>query len=401
MTSGGHVPPAVWKAAEDAIVGGDVAMLETILRDYGGLMRKQRPQSSWNNTLAPDYDAGDARAIIARTHHFGTFDDFVGFTRARDASAAVARFEAAADAIVTGDLATLRRLLREDPDLVRARSVRVHRSTLLHYVGANGVEGFRQHTPPNAVSIAEALLDAGADPDAVADMYRGSTTLALVATSLHPERAGLQQELMQLLLDRGATLDHPATGGGRSLVHSCLANGRPEAAEYLVTRGALLDFENAATLDRLDLVRTYVGADGQPSVTREQLESALVSASFNGATTVVEFLLDRGVDVDAQAGGFSGVNAAATGGRLDAVRLFLSRGASLETRNRYGGTSLGGALWGALNTPDHGDYVAVIEALLAAGARIETGMAEWWTKEASSAPGHARIRECLDAGRKS
>jgi len=125
------------------------------------------------------------------------------------------------------------------------------------------------------------------------------------------------------------------------------------------------------------------------------MESALVSASFNDATTVVEFLLDRGVHVDAQAGGFSGVNAAATGGRADTVRLFLSRGASLETKNQYGGTSLGGALWGALNTPEDGDYVAVIDSLLAAGACIEPGMTEWWKKEASFAPTYARILELL------
>ena len=28
-----------------------------------------------------------------------------------------------------------------------------------------------------------------------------------------------------------------------------------------------------------------------------------------------------------------------------------------------------------------GDYVAVIDSLLAAGARIESGMTEWWRKE--------------------
>ena len=47
------------------------------------------------------------------------------------------------------------------------------RATLLHYVAANGVEGYRQLTPPNAVAIADALLDAGADVDALADMYGG------------------------------------------------------------------------------------------------------------------------------------------------------------------------------------------------------------------------------------
>jgi hypothetical protein len=43
----------VWSTAEEAIVAGDVATLERILRDYGDLMRQQRPESWGNNTLAP------------------------------------------------------------------------------------------------------------------------------------------------------------------------------------------------------------------------------------------------------------------------------------------------------------------------------------------------------------
>src|SRR5687767_9692458 len=43
--------------------------------------------------------------------------------------------------------------------------------TLLHYLGANGVEPFRQHTPKNAVEIVAVLLDAGADVNAEAQMY--------------------------------------------------------------------------------------------------------------------------------------------------------------------------------------------------------------------------------------
>jgi len=391
-----EVPATVWKSAEDAVVAGDVATLELLLRDYGSMMRAQRPQSWWDNTLAPDYEASDARRIIARTHHFKTFDDFVTFSAATgDKSSAVARFEAAVDAIVSGDLVRLRQLLLEDPDLIRARSIRVHHSTLLHYLGANGVEGFRQHTPPNAVAIAEVLLAAGADVNLVADMYRGSTTLALAATSLHPQRAGVQKGLLQVLLDHGAAIDHPATGGGRSIVHSCLANGRPEAAEYLARRGASLDFESAAALDRLETVSTYLTAE-KPSVTDAQKAAALVAASINGATAVVEFLLDRGVHVDAQANGFSGVNAAATSGRAETVRLFLSRSASLEIKNEYGGTALDGALWGALNTPERGDYVAVIESLLAAGAHLDPRLTEWWKSEAASAPAYASIRNVLE-----
>lgn len=69
----------------------------------------------------------------------------------------VQRFEHAVDAIVSGDIGTLSRLLREDPALVRARSTRVnyfdpphHRATLLHYLAANGVQNYRQKSPPHS-----------------------------------------------------------------------------------------------------------------------------------------------------------------------------------------------------------------------------------------------------------
>src|SRR5258706_16467940 len=82
-------------------------------------------------------------------------------------------FEAAVEAIIHGDLDALKALLGAHPELVRSRSMLPHRATLLHYIAANGVEGDRQKTPANAVEIALALLKAGAEVDALADMYDG------------------------------------------------------------------------------------------------------------------------------------------------------------------------------------------------------------------------------------
>ena len=59
------------------------------------------------------------------------------------------------EAVISGDVATLPSMLRDNLDLVRARSTRRHHATLLFYVAANGVEqrripgdtlsGFRGH----------------------------------------------------------------------------------------------------------------------------------------------------------------------------------------------------------------------------------------------------------------
>jgi hypothetical protein len=73
---------------------------------------------------------------------------------------AVSGFERALDAVVEGDAGRLRAMLREDPELVHARSAREHQVQRFHYVSANGVEDERQRTPRNAVEIATILLDA-------------------------------------------------------------------------------------------------------------------------------------------------------------------------------------------------------------------------------------------------
>ncbi len=68
------------------------------------------------------------------------------------------RFEAAVDAMVTGDAHSPKALLREDPSLATAKSPREHRAAMLHHIAANGVENERQKTPLNAVEIAEMLV---------------------------------------------------------------------------------------------------------------------------------------------------------------------------------------------------------------------------------------------------
>src|SRR5579864_2517283 len=106
----------------------------------------------------------DAQFVIARLHGFESWPKFARHLEAlAHKSSPVSRFEAAADAIVSGDAAALRRLLRADPKLVSATSTREHGATLLHYVSANGVENYRQQTPKNIVEITEMLLNAGAE----------------------------------------------------------------------------------------------------------------------------------------------------------------------------------------------------------------------------------------------
>jgi hypothetical protein len=101
-----------------------------------------------------------------------------------------------------------------------------------------------------------------------------------------------------VLLAHGARIDARGAGNGHALVNGCLANGRPEAAEYLAGRGAPLDLEGAAGVGRLDLVKSFFNPDGtlKPPATIAQLKDGFTWACEYGRTDVVEYLLDHGVD---------------------------------------------------------------------------------------------------------
>ena len=314
---------AIWDAAKRAIVDGDDAALERLLREHEQFFRENAPPPYVPQGPGPEYDPRrHAREIIANEQQFANWEEFAAFDRHSP-------FENAVEAIISGDAETLQRLLRDDPDLVRARSPREHHSTLLHYVGANGVEGFRQKTPKNAVEIATILLDAGSEIDAHADMYGGgSTTLALVATSVHPALAGVQDDLIEMLVARGAKIDDPRD------INACLANGRFAAAQTLRRLGAAIDAEGAAGLGDIELLERL-------PATEEQLLSGLQWACEYGRAEMVEHLIARGVDCKRIHRGQTPLHWAACGGYVEIVRILLAHGAPTDVRDeRYDGTPL-------------------------------------------------------------
>jgi hypothetical protein len=67
-------------------------------------------------------------------------------------------------------------------------------------------------------------------------------------------------------------------------------------------RGAKLDLEGAAGVGRLDVVQSFFTKGGKlrGGATQEQMKSGFAWACEFGHTRVVEFVLDRGMTVDAR-----------------------------------------------------------------------------------------------------
>ncbi|HET7694707.1 MAG TPA: ankyrin repeat domain-containing protein [Vicinamibacterales bacterium] len=321
----------------------------------------------------------DAQFFIAREHGFASWPKFAAHVEALSGQTPVARFEAAADAIVAGDITTLRALLRDHPELVAARSTRDHGSTLLHYVSANGVEDFRQITPPNIVEIARLLLDRGADVNAESAAYGGgSTTLGLAATSIHPEQAGVQTALLELLLARGADIEKPGlTGNQHSAVWGCLANGQGGAARLFADRGARMNLAEAAGVGRLDVVRTFFDEHGRlrDASLQRQMEEGFLYACGYGRLDTARYLLDRGVNPGVcDDAGQTPLHWTSYGPHVEVAALLLERGAPIDPRDhRFNATPLEWALRAAAAT-DHADReraYQLVALLSRAGAALE------------------------------
>ncbi|MBV9701845.1 MAG: ankyrin repeat domain-containing protein [Methylobacteriaceae bacterium] len=356
-------PLAAYEQQAESLLAGHHAADPTAL----DLFHRKHPRFldekiKWRPKFIPDSDIrdaalslDDARLTVARFYDFLDWSALAAWVEAVSHEGPVLEFESAVEAVVNGDLAAVEDALRRDPALVQARSGRVchfdppvHRATLLHYVGANGVEAYRQKTPPNAVEIARALLEAGTEPDALADMYGAEcTTMSMLVSSSHPAEAGLQVPLLDLLLDFGAAIEGRGTRKWGGPLLTALIFGMGDAARALARRGARIDLPALAGLGLLeDMARLLPSADA------EARHRALALAAQHGHVEIVRLLLDAGEDPnrfnpEGQHSHSTPLHQAVLTGNEALVRLLVERGARLDIRDTiWQGTPLGWALYG-------------------------------------------------------
>ncbi|ACT93305.1 ankyrin repeat domain-containing protein [Dyadobacter fermentans] len=376
------------------------------------LIREYHPDPEKITLLnRPDTNFGldDARAVVAREHGFEDWPAFLQhISDVRDISSPVSRFERAADAVVQGDTGTLKSLLAANPALVHGRSARGHKATLLHYTGANGVENFRQLTPANALEVADILLSAGAEPDALADTYgnKWGTTLDLLVSSSHPAQAGVQTALAEKLLDYGAAVNGVRNDGAPLL--TAIYFYYPDSAEVLVKRGARVDnVVTAAAMGETAQLAGYLDDTGKlrsdaPLVQVEWLKIAptpeanlalaFVWAAMLNRVETVRYLLEKGVSpASKDHRDWTALHWAGYLAHLEMADMLIAHKAPLEARNEFGGTVLDQTLWGTAHEGLRPHHLEVVQKLVDAGAKIHT----WWLLTDLHPPLHESVARIL------
>jgi uncharacterized protein len=234
--------------------------------------------------------------------------------------AADPRAAAAVDAIRAGDVDALERLLAHHPELATARvgtsddrgCDRMSR-TLLHVA-----TDWPGHHPNGAATVAT-LVAAGADVNAP---FAGRHA----ETPLHWAASSDDVEVLDALLDAGADIDAPgAIIAGGTPLSDATAFGQWNAARRLVERGATANLWEASTLGLMDRVEELF-ADRPPSP--EDVTSAFWGACHGGQRAAAEYLLDRGADLNWVGwDDLTPLDAARRSGAADVVAWLQDRGA--------------------------------------------------------------------------
>jgi ankyrin repeat protein len=243
-------------------------------------------------------------------------------------------------AAARGDVRQLRRLLGDNPRLVRR-------------LGPDGATPLHFASTP---AIARALLSAGASPRQ-RDRYHKSTPL-------------------EWTLERPAVARVIADAGGGMTVFVAAAIGDTKAMTgFLRSNPRLVNAKIGKNKEFAGPGETPLGIAarcGQRAMVRFLLENGasatgaaapLPGAVSKGDLQIIRRLLAAGADPNAFGPqGYASLHAACIHGKLPIVRLLLSHGARLDLRDReYGGTALG---WAA-----HHHHARLVEFLRSRGGR--------------------------------
>jgi ankyrin repeat protein len=237
---------------------------------------------------------------------------------------------AAVGAVHRGDVAALRSLLAERPDLATAAlgddggTTR----TMLHVV-----TDWPGHFP-NGAEIVTMLVGAGADVNA---RFTGAHT----ETPLHWAASSDDVAVLDALLDAGADIEaRGAVIAGGTPMADATAFGHWQAARRLLERGAYTTMWESAALGLLDRVDASFREDPPPPT--DEATRAFWGACHGGHRDVAEYLLGRGADLNWVGwDGLTPLDAAQRSNADDVVRWLRSVGGTTAHDSVLGGRSGG------------------------------------------------------------
>lgn len=284
------------------------------------------------------------------------------------------------DAVKTGDVSSVRRLLTQHADV---NALAPDGSTALHWAaefdhvdiadalltaGAKsgrtndyGVTALHLAAVNGSAPMIERLLAAGANPNAA--LPTGETALMTAA------RTG-RVDAVQALLRKGAAVNARETVMGQTALMWAIAQGHLDVTRALLDAGSDITLASnsgftpllfAVRAGNLDTVRLLVDKGANVNDTASDGNSALHVATIRGHVDVAIFLLDRGADANAADPGFTPLHwAAGTWESMFSAYYIFDDTAVQRVKE-----------WAVLaGIPTAEEKNALIRALLAHGAQI-------------------------------
>lgn len=227
---------------------------------------------------------------------------------------------------------------------------------------------------PN-VKVSRLLLLAGASPDARTE-YFGNATILCIAS-----HEGIIP-MVKCLLEFGADVELTNSQGCTPLILAA-AKGNWEVVRLLVAAGSALGHTDighqcalvhAARAGKTEVVKYLLGCDwtcrkdeSNDMPLDEAIHQALIVASSEGKTGIVEILLDNYEEIEINRAdkltGETALTIAATKGCFETVVLLLARGAGVDIANAKS--------MSALLLSVKGNYYSIVERLLLNKADLE------------------------------